>query len=263
MHIGAIDGALTADGLQTPWQELYARVAELGMEGLELGVKENYGDTQLWRPEGRVALRRAASANGVKTPSICIHSFWHFSFSDNSPEVREQAGEIAREAVFAASEVGASNILIPLTMAEGVSVADARERWITGIKEAAPTAENANISFCLENVGCEHADAPEDIAAIVDAVASPAVGVYYDPGNAVRFNRDPFAGLQTLGERIRHIHVKEVGAAHLGEGIAPWPDIIPAIKDIGYDGWLIFETEGTDDPVDAGRRNLDYLSKLL
>lgn len=263
MQIGALDGVLSGRGTHVPWVDLYKRCAELGLAGLELGVGPNYAETQLWNTDGRATLKKAASDNGVVTPSICIHSFWNFSFADGDPEVRKQAEQIAREAAVAAADMGAINILIPLTGPKEVPVETARERWIAGMKAAAPAAEEAGVCFCLENVGRDYANAPEDVAAVVDAIDSPAVGVYYDPGNAVHTDLDPLKGIEVLGSRIRHAHVKEVGATYLGEGNVPWPQIIPAFREIGYDGWLIFETDATDDPMDAARRNLDYLQKLV
>lgn len=263
MRIAALDGSLTARGTHLPWEELYKRAGDLGLAGLELGVGANYEETKLWSSEGRAALRDAALEAGILTPSVCIHSYWNYSFASDDPEVRQRAERIAREAASAAAEMGATSILIPLTTAENVADDLARERWIAGMKAAAPAAEKAGVSFCLENVGREYADAPEDIAAVVDAIASPAVGVYYDPGNAVHGDFDPLHGIELLGSRIRHVHVKEIDGTYLGEGRVPWPEIIPALTEIGYDGWLVFETDPTDDPVEAVRRNLVYLSNLV
>lgn len=263
MQIGSLDGVLAGRGAHVPWIDLYKRCADLGLSGLELGVAANYAETQLWNGEGRAVLSKAAADNGVVTPSICIHSYWNYSFANDNEAIRKQAEEIARGAAIAAKEMGAINILIPLTGPQEGAVAVSRERWIAGIKAVAPAAEEAGVCFCLENVGREYGNAPEDIAAIVDAIASPAVGVYYDPGNAVHAGLDPIKGIEVLGSRIKHAHVKEVGGTYLGEGTVPWSDIIPAFRAIGYDGWLIFETDGTDDPMEAGRRNLEYLQKLI
>ena len=35
-----------------------------------------------------------------------------------------------------------------------------------------------------------------------------------------------------------------MGDAYLGEGKVPWQDICDAIKEIDYDGWLIFDEPG-------------------
>ena len=117
--------------------------------------------------------------------------------------------------------------------------------------------------FCLENVGQAFANEPGDIAPVVDDVGSPSVQVYYDPGNAVHTDLDPLAGISLLGSRIKHAHVKEVGGTYLGDGKVPWPAILAAFRDVGYDGWLIFETASTEDPLEAARKNLEAMRSYL
>jgi L-ribulose-5-phosphate 3-epimerase len=261
-RIGALDSVLSGRGKMT-WNRLYRRAGELGFEGMELGAGKDYDRTELWKAEARKRLRDSAEKAGVLTPSICLHAFWNFSFAAEDPANRGRAGRLAREAAFAARDMGARNILIPLTNPDSVEPGLARERWISGLKEAAGTAEECGVAFCVENVEIPFADGPEDIAAVVDAVGSPAVGVYYDPGNAVRSGHDPLAAIPKLGGRIRQIHVKEIRGIYLGEGAVPWPGILEALRGIGYSGWLMLETEATADPKTAAKRNLETMRKLL
>ena len=80
-RLGALDSILSGkDGLS--WEQAYHRAGELGFEGMELGVGRDYGQTELWNAEGRRRLRGISEASGVLTPSICLHSFWAYSFAD-------------------------------------------------------------------------------------------------------------------------------------------------------------------------------------
>jgi len=263
MRIGTLDGVLVGKKGPIPWSTLYQTARDLGFEGLELGVGPTYDSSELWSPEGRKALKGVSASTGVLTPSICIHSYWNYSFASPDPEVRARARRIAEEAALAAAEMGAKNILVPFTCPTGVDDNTARARWIEGVKAAAPAAVSNGVVFCLENVGKTFANAPKDIVSVVDAIGSPAVQVYYDPGNAVHNDMDPLEGIRTLGKRIRHVHVKEVKGTYIGEGIVPWPLIIAELRKVGYDGWLILETASTDDPNTAAAKNLKTLKSLI
>jgi len=59
------------------------------------------------------------------------------------------------------------------------------------------------------------------------------------------------------------IHIKEADAALLGDGNVDMPAIAEAVRDISYDGWLVFETAPTDDPLAAAEHNLTELRKYL
>jgi len=263
MQIGILDGVMRKRGEDAPWDQLYELARELGFQGMELGVFENYAETRLWREEGRRHLRDTAARVGIETPSICIHSYWKYSFADEDEATREAAGRIAAGAARAAAGVGARDILIPLTCPREVEAEIGRKRWIDGMKKAAPAAEEAGVVFCLENVGRPFANDPADIIRVVDEVGSPAVAVYYDPANAVHTDLDPLEGVSLLRDRIKHVHVKEVGGTYIGDGRVPWAEILAALQEVGYNGWLIFETDATDDPRRAAAKNLEAMRKLL
>jgi sugar phosphate isomerase/epimerase len=199
----------------------------------------------------------------VVTASICLHSYWHYSFADPDPAVRGRAGRIAREAAEIAAELGARHILIPLTCPEGIEAETAQARWIEGIKGCAGAAETCGVVFDLENVGRAFGNTPQQILAMVKAIDSPAVTVYYDPGNAVATGLDPEQGIEELGSTIGQVHVKEIGGKLLGQGRVPWSQLIATLKKIGYDGWLVLETDPTDDPKAAALANLNTLRQLI
>jgi hexulose-6-phosphate isomerase len=263
MRIGIIDGALTKDYDMVRWDRTHQLAHELGFDGLELGVAARYDQSQLWDPAGRRRLGRLAEEAGITTPSICLHAYWHYSFASPDAAVRERARRIADEAATAAAELDAKRILIPLTCPPGVPTADARARWVEGIGACSRAAEAARVAFCLENVGCAFADEPEQIIDLVDAINSPAVMVYYDPGNAVKRRQDPLEGIRLYAQRLGQLHVKEMGGTYLGEGQVPWPQIIAELTRIGYDGWLVLETNPTEDPHSAAWRNLETLGAWL
>jgi sugar phosphate isomerase/epimerase len=263
MKIGALDQVLTGQGGARDWARHYALAAELGFDGMEPGVGADYAETQLWSAAGRREMLLAAQLHGVATSSICLHSFWRYSFASPDEAVQAQAAQIAREGALACAELGAANILVPLTCPDDVPDEAARQRWVAGMRACASAAEDSGVCLCLENVGKPFANRPDDIARIVDAIDSPAVQVYYDPGNAVRFGTDPLGDIAVLGGRIRQAHVKEYGAPLLGDGRVPWPPILAALRAAGFDGWLVLETEPTAHPLAAAGYNLTALRKML
>ncbi|MBO3803481.1 MAG: sugar phosphate isomerase/epimerase [Candidatus Brockarchaeota archaeon] len=251
------------EALGQPWESLFEVAARVGFDGVELGVGENYGETKLWKSEGRRELRRSSESCGVAIASICLHSYWRFSFASNEEAVRRRASEIAEQAAFVASEVGARNLLVPVTSAEGVSCEEARSRWVREIRSCAPAAEKFGVIYALENVGQPFAETGKQLASMIDEVGSPAVKAYYDPGNAVYRGLDPVADIKALGWRISQVHVKDPGGELLGEGKMDIKSVVEALEEVGFGGWFILETPATDDPIGAGKKNLEFLRRLL
>jgi sugar phosphate isomerase/epimerase len=94
---------------------------------------------------------------------------------------------------------------------------------------------------------------------IIGAIAGSGamVGANLDTGNLAARGSDPVAAVRELGERIIHVHFKDVPAvgSHdcvaLGTGIVDVKGVVRELKAVGYDGWLSIEVEtGDRDPTD-------------
>lgn len=104
------------------------------------------------------------------------------------------------------------------------------------------------------------------------------VGVIYDVGNLVweGYEDRPLA-LQLLGDRLAHIHLKNVSAAP-GRGCDPWeyrwsplddgfvdiPALLGDLADVGYAGWISIEDLSTKRSPEATIRfNASHLNDVL
>jgi inosose dehydratase len=112
------------------------------------------------------------------------------------------------------------------------------------------------------------------------------VGWCLDCGHLVYGGGDTVEMLKEYGERVRYVHIKDVDGnvlhrskeenwsfqqalkrfifTPLGEGIAQVPDVIRALVDHQYDGWLVVEQDTTpSDPTQVARQNRIYLEGLV
>lgn len=77
------------------------------------------------------------------------------------------------------------------------------------------------------------------------------VGILWDSLHTFRFGEPPRMTWDALGDRIRHVHVKDSHVANAdqfdfalpGEGIAPIPEIVSTLLGGGYSGYVDFEWE--------------------
>lgn len=256
--VGVLDSVL-----QVEWDDLFDAAARLGFNGVELGVRRDYASTALWSEAGRKRLLKRSQDAGIPVASICLHSYWQLSFATPEPEIQAEARRLAREAAAIAAEFGAKAILIPVTNAPNTTNGEAMERWTAGMTDVARAGVEHGVSFGLENVSPSFVKGAHDIVQIVDKVLSPAVGVYYDPGNAISVGNDPVAEIDALGPRIVQVHVKASGGTYLDEGKARWDVILQALQDVEYSGWYVFETKPTEQPLEAAERNLKVFKGVL
>ena len=136
--------------------------------------------------------------------------------------------------------------------------AAAEAAFIEGFKRCAPVAEELKVYATLET-----SFSVEQLQRIVDAVGSHYVGVYQDVANALHYGHEPVDMLTRLGKRISMIHIKDKGGELLGEGEVDWDKCVEAIKEMGYDGWLVLETKPTSDPRRAAAENLRFIRNAI
>lgn len=130
--------------------------------------------------------------------------------------------------------------------------------WSARLKEQAPYAESQGISLLVENVWNNFLLSPLEMARFIDEIESPAVGVYFDPGNVVRFGW-PDQWIRILGNRIRKLDVKDYSRelqrttglhagfqVEIGEGDVNYPAVRAALAEIGFKGWATAEVRGGD-----------------
>ena len=89
------------------------------------------------------------------------------------------------------------------------------------------------------------------------------VGVYQDMANAIQYQQDPVVMFRDLAAHTKLVHLKDTKRNDLGEGDVDFPAVKEAIMQIGYDGWLTFETPAGDDPIASAKKNLDFAKALF
>ena len=80
---------------------------------------------------------------------------------------------------------------------------------------------------------------------LIQLVDSPSLKVLLDTYHLVTEVRDFGEAIQTCGNHLSTIHACENDRGAPGGGIVPWDEIFAAIKEIGFDEYIMFETYNT------------------
>ena len=246
--------------LRKSWEESFAEASQLGFDGVELtGVGEG---SKLWSEEGAEEINQLAAKSGVEVPSVTLS--WPYTLADPLASRRKVAQDVIEETIRACKTLGAWVILVPFFGAQELTPKQATsDVFINELSECAKTAEENQVYLALETtLGAE------DLLKIMKAVSSPFVKVYFDVGNAVWWKHEPVSlEIRKLKDQIIQIHIKDTkngpGDVHLGKGRVDFASVSEAIKDIGYERYLVLETPATDEPEEAAARNLQYLKKYI
>lgn len=250
MQFGAMETILP-----TKAPESVTDAHETGFAGLELDVAgPDPGDDPIWDPVARDRIRRRAATLGVELPSVCLGFLNRGGPTADDPDVRADARASIRRAVDAAAAVGADAILVPFFADAEIETDRHRDRVVENIRRVAESAEAAGITLALENTLSGAANRE-----LLDRIDSPAVGTYYDVGNAVAYGLDPVEDILALGDEMVRLHVKgrdADGACPVGDGEVDLEGCVEALETVGYDDWVVLETSAPNDPLSDAQANL-------
>jgi len=252
MKIGAMDNVL-----QKPWHELFDAAACLGFDGVELDLRAaTYLDSDVWSAAGRKSLKERSARAGVEIASVCMADVAGLMVK---PDTYAQGIRALADLRRFCDELGAGVILFP--MIPGSDETETFDSWVKGFQAAFTQSAGCQARVGMESVGRAGCSA-ERMLAVMQAVGSSYLGTYYDVGNAAFQGFDNFEQIAQLGNRIFQVHMKEI-RAEMGEGVLDFPALIAALEKIGYDGYLVLETNAGDDPAKNAARNLAFLRNLL
>ncbi|WP_300009220.1 TIM barrel protein [Pseudonocardia sp.] len=95
------------------------------------------------------------------------------------------------------------------------------------------------------------------------------IGFCPDTAHLVAGGGDPAALIRRYPDRVRHVHLKDLrpdpfAFLPLGQGEIDFADVVAALREVRYDGWLIVELDSYDgDPQRAAEISKAYLDQLL
>ena len=155
-----------------------------------------------------------------------------------------------------------------------------------GLHDLADNLAPLGMRVAFHNHVGTYVETGAETARLLDETDPAKVGWCLDIGHLAYGGGDTLSMLPAYGDRVTHIHLKDVdgevlarakaegwsfGQAlkswifpALGEGIAHVPEIVEELLRRGYDGWFVLEQDTTpDDPKDVARANREYLEALL
>ena len=266
-------------GLQLEPDRVFAEMTELGITATELGPLG-------WLPlDGREA-RAVLDRYGLKLVGGFVPVVVHEP--DLAPVL-----EAARAAAAQLADAGA-DVFVAATVQDAAwsaPVALDDDGWKRAGEHLRALADLA-AEHGLELVLHPHAGTVLETARDVErALAHTDVPWCLDTGHLVIGGVDPVAFVREHGDRIGHVHFKDVDAAvaarlrageltlmqavqaglfrPLGEGDARIDDVVRGLDDVGYERWLVLEQDlaitGSEPPVGSGpaldvRKSIEFLS---
>jgi hexulose-6-phosphate isomerase len=269
-EIGIMQGRLSppaAGRLQafpwTSWEQEFHHARACGLDCIEwIFEGDRYEQNPIWTVSGSERVRRQIEETGIPLRSICADYFIEHPFFRVQDKERSQSVSVLKTLILKASGVGIRTILMPVLEEAEIRTPEDKALLTESLKEPLSLAASCGIRLGLET------ELPaRDYRNLVEGFDHPALGVYYDTGNAAARGYDIAADIRLLGPFLFGVHIKDRKrggpSVLLGEGDADFAAFFKALGEVGYTGPLILQTAFGEDYLRIAGMHLEFVKERM
>ena len=245
------------------WQDEFKAAKECDLDLIEFILDFNDAEKNpLLKLEGVEEIVKISKDTGVSVKTICADYFMEAPLHSNDDKVAKESFKILERLLKTAKVLKITDIVIPCVDQSSLETEEAVNRFIKQIAKIIPTIEKENINLSLETDL-----APKPFIELLDKLNSKNITVNYDIGNSAALGFDSDEELETYGDRITDIHIKDRtlggGPVTLGEGNADFVKFFGKLEEFDYQGPFIMQAYRDDEGVEIFKKQLDWIKKYL
>ena len=241
-----------------------AGIAELGFDGVELGVRD----------PSQVDVRCIARATGKFGLEVCAigtgqaYGEEALSFCDPNVDVRRKAVRRIMQQIDLASALGA-HLIIGLIRGRTVECVQKTQAlaWVReALLECAAGAEDKNVGIVIEPINRYETDllntVPETLD-FIEQLGSSCAALLIDTFHMNIEEASIFESIERAGPLIAHVHAADSNRWAPGCGHLDFREIVATLRQVGYNDYVSAEILPLPDPetaVKTAARNLRSLT---
>ena len=222
----------------------FPRFAKIGFDGVEIALQEK-GDIDTAYINDKLA------ENNMVCSSLC-------SLMGPGRDLRGSRDDIAvakayiKDLVDVAVELGTETIVGPhysvVGLAEMRTPEERKDDWkkvVSGLKEVGEYAGEKGVNLALEPLNRFETDFLNictDAVKLCDDVGLDNMKIHLDTFHMNIEEKDSGAAVRLAGDRLYMLHASENDRGAPGTGQVSWNPIAKAVKDIGYQRWIVMES---------------------
>jgi sugar phosphate isomerase/epimerase len=245
-----------------PLAKALPAVRRMGLHGLEFDARGEMRPQDLG-PTALRQLRKLLDDNELRVCAVEFHTRRGYGVMDEL----DRRVEATKAAMKMARALGCDLIVnqvghIPedLTKGEGQTLVEV-------LRDLGHFGQHTGAMLCAET----GSETPADLKRLLDALPTGALAVTLDPGNLVMNGFSPREAVDVLGDAIRHVHAHDAARdlrqrrgieVELGRGEVDFPNLLGALEEHDYRGWLSIERDDAEDPRMEIEAAAQYLAGL-
>jgi sugar phosphate isomerase/epimerase len=235
---------------------------ELGAEAVEIDLRNELRPEDLSRTGVR-ELRKMLDDLNLRISAVAYRTRRGYATVDDL-EARIDA---TKRAMLTAYELGTNVVVNHLGRLPPESDTTATSTMIQALSDLGRYGQKVG-AFLAAETGTESG---EELARLLDRLPPGSIGVDLNPANLIYHGHSPRAAVQALAPHVMHIHATDATRdlaltrgveVPLGQGNAEFPELLAALEEQQYRGYITVARHDGDSPVADVRQALQFLRNL-
>ena len=223
---------------------LFAKLKQVGYDGVEIPLFA--GDANHYK-----TICKELDNHGLGCTTVCCVNPNANPISPD-PKLRQAAVDFLKWAIdmtaILGGEILAGPYHSPLGVFSGAGPTADEKKWATEtLRKAAEEAKKAKVMLAIEYLNrfeCYFLTTAADTRALVKAVDHPNFRMMYDTFHANIEEKHAAAVITSIADSFIHFHISENDRGTPGTGHVAWDETFRALRQVGYDGWMVIESFG-------------------
>ena len=267
----------------TPGKDIYESIAllkNIGFDGIEVRVAED-GQIDSETITDEEVLKIAAAAKEAGMEFSCLTSY----YKDFTPPERDGVIRNLKRVIDIANLLDCKCVRVyggnePNTR-QDLWFNDFWTYAVTGVQEVARYAASYGVNIVMETHAGSLTMSARDTIHLLDDINMNNVGMLFDYAWVELAGAETGAdAVRRAAKYIKHVHIKDwklesarqplkKTSCLMGEGTINWPEVLTALKEVGYVGYVSDEYEKywypaeLPEPEIGMKHNLEYCKKYL
>jgi sugar phosphate isomerase/epimerase len=251
--------------LRGPIAESFALASKYGCDGIEVHLRDPHDVDweEMIELQSRYSLPVTTLGTGMAAGMDGL------TFTDPKADIRFRAVARVKEHIQLAARLGSAVTIGVLNGNLGDNVAEAaqrREHHLACLKECCRAAADVGVSLLLEPLNryeCDWLNTTENALSVIEQLGAPNVKYLADTYHMNIEEVDIAASIRRAGSSLGYVHLVDSNRCGPGQGHLPFGEVLDALIDVGYDGYLSLECLPKPDAERAIKNSLSYIKELL
>jgi len=210
---------------------------EIGINKIEWLIDENYKDNPILNKNNHNEIIKQKKKYKIDIVSICCDNFMFNSFFDDKFSFNK-----LKQLINNCNKLGIKQLDIPLLGKNSIKKRIKKDYLIKNLNKFYPLLKKKDVTLTFET----DLNYKQTLAFISKLKSKDNYGITYDTGNSTFFGYDFKKEINTFGEYIKTVHIKDCTkkdySVPLGKGNTKFNGILKLLKNKNYIGNFIFQT---------------------